>query len=250
MKITREKAIGISSAVMIAFVVSLLFMIMGSPLASAVPPVTQVQAFTEGYVIEGTPQEFIKQNTAFQYNFFVYNISNGKAVTSSAVECAFYLATDNGTVTAFENATYFPDTRRWGVTINENNFSSVGHHPFGVKCNSTIYGGAKVSYFTVTPSGGDESLTIFLVAIIFAVSLLLIAFILKNYIFSFISGAAFIVAGIYAMIFGFGNVANDYTRMIAVVIIGIGLITSIISALDLLGDVSGEGDDDYVYEEE
>ena len=124
--------------------------------------------------------------------------------------------------------------------------SAAGQYIVNGDCDTVVW-----AYdFTVTPSGGDESLTIFLVAIIFAVSLLLIAFILKNYIFSFISGAAFIVAGIYAMIFGFGNVANDYTRMIAVVIIGIGLITSIISALDLLGDVSGEGDDDYVYEEE
>ena len=228
----------------------LFLLVLTLPLASAVPPVTQVQAFTEGYVIEGTPQEFIKQNTAFQYNFFVYNISNGRALTSSAVECAFYLATDNGTVTAFENATYFPDTRRWGVTINENNFSSVGHHPFGVKCNSTIYGGAKVSYFTVTPSGGTESTTVFLIAIISAAGLLLIAFILKNYIFSFISGAAFLVAGVYTMLYGFGDISNDFTRMIAVIIIGIGLITSVVSALDLLGDVSGEGDDDYVYEEE
>jgi len=175
MKITREKAIGISSAVMIAFVVSLLFMIMGSPLAAAVPPVTQIQSFTEGYVIEGTPQEFIKQNTAFQYNFFVYDISNGKAVTSSAVECIFYMATDNGTVTAFENATYFPNTRHWGVLINKNNFSSVGHHPFGVKCNSTLYGGAKVSYFTVTSSGvayqAGESYLPFIIGMIIVIAL-------------------------------------------------------------------------------
>jgi disulfide bond formation protein DsbB len=73
--------------------------------------------------------------------------------------------------------------------------------------------------------------------------LLLLAFIFKNYIFAIISGFAFLGTGVYGMIFGFGNMTNLYTRIISYIIIGLGIILTIVSSFDYMKDMSGEGDD-------
>ena len=105
--------------------------------------------------------------------------------------------------------------------------------------------------FEVTPAGGPESNTSFFILIaVFAVCLLILSFIFKNYIFSFLSGIGFLICGVYGMIYGFGDITNLYTRMVAFIIIGFGGIITIISALDLISNVEGpganvfEGDDD------
>jgi len=212
----------------------LFLLVLTLPLASAVPPVTQVQAFTEGYVIEGTPQEFIKQNTAFQYNFFVYNISTGKAVTNDTTECFFYLAIDNGTVIAFENATYFTEDRHWGVVINENNFSSVGHHPFGVKCNSTIYGGAKVSYFTVTPSGSGGSANYSFVIIVLSFVILLIGIFSRNIPTTILGGMAVTLVGLYSLINGIDVYRNTTTEWVSIILMSFGGFWMVKAGLEYL----------------
>ena len=105
--------------------------------------------------------------------------------------------------------------------------------------------------FEVTPAGGPESnTTLFIMLIVIAVSLLILAFMFKNYIFSFLAGISFLGVGVYGMIYGFGDITNLYTRMVALVIIGFGGIITIVSALDLISNVEGpganvfEGDDD------
>ena len=179
----------------------LMFLLTFLPLASAVPPVTQVQAFTEGYVIEGTPQEFIKQNTDFQYNFFVYNISTGKAVTSPSIECQFYIANNVGSILVFNNATYSAGERRWGTVISGGNFSAVGHYPFGVKCNSTIYGGAKVSYFEITNDGKEKSPVNFIAIIAGLLGVCILCFALSKILKAKPLKILFLFVGMIMMLF-------------------------------------------------
>jgi len=130
----------------------MLFIIVGAilPLVQSAPPVTQVQQFTEGYIIEGTPQELLKQNQDFTYNFFLYNISNGVAPPST-ISCIFYMANSSGSVVLNKDVAEVGGYR--SITIKGGNFSNVGHYPFGVKCNSSTLGGATVGYFEVTPNG-------------------------------------------------------------------------------------------------
>jgi hypothetical protein len=94
--------------------------------------------------------------------------------------------------------------------------------------------------FAVTPVGGAENnTTSFIILVIFAIVLLLLAFIFKNYIFSFLSGLAISISGMYGMIYGFGNITNVYTQMVSLIIIGLGLIITIISALELIAEIEG-----------
>jgi hypothetical protein len=120
---------------------------------SAVPPVTQIQQFAEGYIIEGSPQEIVKQNQDYQYNFFLYNISNGVQLSNQSIRCLFYMANTSGYVKVATNVLYFDGY--WGLILNGKNFTSLGNHPFGIKCNSTTLGGSFVSFFKVTATGEE-----------------------------------------------------------------------------------------------
>jgi len=104
--------------------------------------------------------------------------------------------------------------------------------------------------FSITPAGGAENnTTIFIILSVIAIVLLLLSFIFHNYIFSVIAGFAFLGTGVYGMIYGFGDITNLYTRIIAYIIIALGGIITIVSALDLLKE-SSEGGDSYSYSEE
>jgi hypothetical protein len=100
-------------------------------------------------------------------------------------------------------------------------------------------GNVYVNDFVVTPSGDLTSNTFFIILLILSFALLLIAFIYKNYVFAFISGLTFLVAGVYTMIYGFGNITSTYTYVIAIVIIGLGAILSITSAFDMVNENAG-----------
>lgn len=100
-------------------------------------------------------------------------------------------------------------------------------------------GNVYVNSFDITPTGNTTSNTFFIILLVLAFALLLIAFIYKNNIFAFISGLVFLVAGVYTMIYGFGDITSLYTRIVSVVIIGLGAILSITSALDLMDETYG-----------
>jgi len=85
------------------------------------------------------------------------------------------------------------------------------------------------------------SLTVFLIICFCAIMLLGIAFLTGNEYLGFLAGAVFIVGGVYAMIYGISDFADDYTRMLAVVLIGIGLMFEIAVGYQVFS--SGDGDD-------
>ena len=94
-------------------------------------------------------------------------------------------------------------------------------------------------YFTITPTGGIESnTTIFLFLIIISVAILMIAFVLHNYIFSTIAGFAFMSAGMYGMIYGFADITSLYTQIMSYIIIGFGIIITVTSGLELMKEMS------------
>jgi len=136
------------------------------PFVSAVPPVSTVQQFTEGYIIEGTTIQYLPLGEDFNYNFFLYNISDGMPIQSSSADCFFRLADHNGNIIFYDEATKVDGY--WSVTLPASNFSEVGIYPYGVRCNSTSLGGASVGAFEVTPYGNPQPLEFIVVFFIFA----------------------------------------------------------------------------------
>jgi hypothetical protein len=124
---------------------------------AAAPPVTTVQQFVEGYAIIDTPQINLVQNHNFQYNLFLYNLSNGVLLDNSSSRiCVFYLADPYGEVIFYSNVSYFSDGH-WGLDVNGDNFSRIGEYAYGTKCQGTGFGGSVSGLWHVSPTGWDLS---------------------------------------------------------------------------------------------
>lgn len=119
-------------------------------LISAAPPVTTVQEFPEGYLIEESQHEYLKLNEDYQYNFFVFNASNGILITNESINCTFFLANASGNVLMMQPVEYYD--MYWSVDLLGGNFSESGAHPYGVICQDD-YGGALAGIFEVSPAG-------------------------------------------------------------------------------------------------
>jgi uncharacterized protein YjeT (DUF2065 family) len=94
---------------------------------------------------------------------------------------------------------------------------------------------------TTTGDASSSSLWISLILIIFSIIFLIISLILDNEYLGFITGVLFLVSGIYVMIYGFGDMADLYTRAIGMVLIGIGLLIFFISAFYAYDDPEATG---------
>jgi hypothetical protein len=137
-----------------------------SSLVTAAPPVTTVQQFSEGYIIEDTPQTYIRQNYNFSYNFFLFNSSNGVLINNNTVNCLFYLTDAYGEVLFIQAPQHYTSYNYWGLVIDGGNFSKVGEYNYGIKCNSSTRGGANVGVFYVTGNGkenANQSIIIFFI---------------------------------------------------------------------------------------
>lgn len=149
------------------------------PLVLSAPPVTQVQQFTEGYTIETSPTEYIKQNTDFTLNYFLYNISNGLNVGDAGVSCFYYLADSEGNL-KYSARPSFSDGY-YSLVIKAGNFSEAGHYAYGIRCNSSEFGGTYTSFYEVRLSGLEittpvsiiYSLFIFILILGFLISVVL-----------------------------------------------------------------------------
>jgi hypothetical protein len=91
----------------------------------------------------------------------------------------------------------------------------------------------EVIKFSVTPTGDERGFGMFLVLIIFAVSCFIISLSADIEFLTFFSGILFLLSGIYAMIYGVGDLADLYTRGIAAVSLGMGLVFIVASVYNL-----------------
>jgi hypothetical protein len=96
--------------------------------------------------------------------------------------------------------------------------------------------------FKVTPTGAEDNTLFFIIIILIATGLILLGFIFKNYIFAFFGGLTFLICGVYGMIYGYGDVTTNFTRMVSYILIGLGGLITILSGLDLLKSVEGKED--------
>jgi len=97
------------------------------------------------------------------------------------------------------------------------------------------------AYFDVTTTGKDSGNTLPLFLLLGGFILLAFTVVTKNSYLGFFAGIIFIVSGVYLMIYGLSNIANLYTRSIAIISIGLGVIFCVASVYEHLGD----SDDDF-----
>jgi hypothetical protein len=167
---------------------SIIFFIVFTPLVSSAPPISTVQQFQTGYSISTSPQEYIIQGKPYQFNFFVFNLSNGLPLTNSSINCLFYLSNNTGNVMFIGEVPYFSSYSYWAMPITLGNFTKIGEYSYGIKCNNSAYGGTITGLLQVTTTGEEltpsESIIYFLI-IFFA----FFVFMLLSYIFINMEGS-------------------------------------------------------------
>lgn len=104
--------------------------------------------------------------------------------------------------------------------------------------------------FEVTTTGQKNGNTIPLFLAIGGFIIFLVAVLTRNLYIGFISGAVFIVLGVYMMIFGLGWTSDFYTQALSYVALGFGLLIFLSAAYEAITDSSihlwkkgGEDDD-------
>lgn len=105
-------------------------------------------------------RESLKVGQSFDFNFHVFNKTNGMPISGSTISCYFHLYNQTGDHSYFTILTNDPISEHnvineWAARLSGTNFTSVGTYAYLVQCNGTaIYGGcADKGGFSVTDSG-------------------------------------------------------------------------------------------------
>lgn len=150
----------------------------------------------------------------------------------------------------YSNSSLLVDNKKMTNKFSYHNYTLPGTSILGdylcsaTCCSGTICGTSNCDY-SITPTGDNRGIGLFLILLICGFFLFAIDYFVETGYMTFLSGILFIVTGIYSMIYGVGNLAEFYTRAIALVSIGVGVIFMIGSAYDL---VWGENNDEGGYD--
>lgn len=175
-----------------------------------------------------------KQNDYVNYHFICLDTSGNYC--STATPLTISIDDRNGT-NIISNDSMTPNPTYFNYSLPTSNVGN-GFHVLIV-----ANGNNATSEFTydVTPTGDNRGYA-------FAIFIGLLGFILlgfglfqRNEYLGLFAGFMFIIVGIYTMIYGFGNLADVYTRMVAYISIGLGLIISFASMIEMFD--GGESDD-------
>lgn len=187
------------------------------PYVHGAPPITTVQQITTGYSIVDSTQYLLKTNAPYQYNFFVYNISNGLQRTNTTVSCIFYIANSTGEVIFYNSTSYLSDGH-WGIDVPSSIFSLDGFYAYGTKCNSSTLGGATTGLFEVT-SSGNENLGFYIIIFSLMLIFLLSGILGKNIALTFVGATMAIFVGLYCVVNGIYTYNNETTDVLSIIII-------------------------------
>jgi len=167
----------------------------------------------------------------------------------NGVPCDPALAACNLTI-RYPNGTYLVDFQPMTIrtngdvnyTISSNNLIEVGKEYLG-KVNCIQSGENKTATFVmmITPTGDNQNVpTVFLILGIASIITLTFGMWLENEYIGFVSGALFIITGIYSMIYGIGNLTDLYTRTIGFSCIGLGFIFEMAAGYKVVEGLIGE----------
>jgi len=133
------------------------------------------------------------------------------------------------------------DGYSFNYTLNGAYTQDIGTYTVETICGDGINVKSGIYSFEVTTTGASMNSSLWIALVMIAISLVLfiIALYADNQYIGFITGISFIVSGMYIMIYGFGALADLYTRTIAIVILALGLIVFFISAFHEHGDDYG-----------
>lgn len=213
---------------------SRLFILLGVSLL-LIPVLTMLASALE----DSSADYLIKQYSVFDLKRnCIYNSSS----CSYAASCNATIVYLQGNGTILYNNTLMTNRGSYhNLTLTSSDTSLIGWYQAMITCEDRGDSGSESFYYEITPTGAENNTTIFLIIAGVLIAVIVLGFILNDLYIVFIGGACCLVLGIYSMINGFGNVTNDYTRMIAAVITGIGFILTLSSAYSLVNSMGSTG---------
>lgn len=132
------------------FTIFLLLLVVPLSMAQVVP--FQQPTFLEGFTIKYPANGIIEQGQDYQFNFHIFNTSNGVPIISG-IECHFHLYNATGQHQLSLEESTFTFEYDIAFNISGGNFSETGEYSYLVQCNSTTQGGYDSIPFSVTPTG-------------------------------------------------------------------------------------------------
>jgi len=164
--------------------------------------------------------------------------SNG---TDAWTWCNITRITDPDHNIVLENLVMTKSGFSFNYTLNGAYTQTMGFYTVETACGDGLNVKSGIYSFEVTTTGSSMALSLWIALTLIAISLVLfiIALYANNQYIGFITGMAFVVSGMYVMIYGFGALADLYTQTIAISVIAFGVIIVFISAFHEAGEEGG-----------
>lgn len=124
------------------------------PMVIAVPPMTTIQQFTEGYEIRIPQDNILEFNKTYDFEFHVYNITTGLP-KHSGVSCYFHLYNETGNHVYEAMVNTVTHDFDYGFKVDAGNFTRVAHLYYNIQCNSSTLGGFSSSIIYITQNGKE-----------------------------------------------------------------------------------------------
>lgn len=132
-------------------------------IASAVSPFTSSQ--TVGCEIKYPAYSYLKVDSNFDFNFHVFNSTDGTPMSNATMKCVLHLYNSTGdhsysNFLIVDNYTDHYTNNEWVVRLNKNNFSKSGSYSYIIQCNQTGVGCFASVPIEVNPQGMEYTTTI------------------------------------------------------------------------------------------
>lgn len=164
-----------------------------------------------------------------RFDFVVLN-GTGSILTNTTVNCTFSIVNKSGVV--LSNGLNYAS----GFFYIDSSGLSAGEYTYFVTCNNGVGGGATAVSLNVAEQG---NVLLFVILSLLSLIILSLAFVSQNEYLGFISGALFIITGVYSMIYGVLGLSTLYTRAIAFTFIGLGLLFEIAAGYKVAEEARG-----------
>jgi len=117
--------------------------------------------FTSGWFIKYPTQQYIKQGTDYNFNFHIFNSSDGIPVINGTysfgdISCYFHLYNSSGNhIYTKKTLNEFDDIFDVEVLVSGDNFSKAGDYSYIFQCNNSMEGGFDSVELKVTNTGHE-----------------------------------------------------------------------------------------------
>ena len=157
------------------FIISIILLFAIFPLISAVKPISSIPV-SEGYAIEPVGKSAIRTGIDHEFEIHVFNISNGRPITSG-ISCYMHLYQEDGNHVYEGYDDVVNHDFDYAFDLNGTNFTQRGSYTAKFQCNSSALGGGTEIFFIVNDYG-EELQTAHSIKFNFAMAFMMILFLL------------------------------------------------------------------------